>query len=136
MEAADVVGMWRLVSLEALDADGRVAHPLGREAVGLLTYTASGRTCVAIMDPRRPPFASADSFGATPEELGAAGLRYWPYGGRHEVASGRMRHHVEVGLIPNWVGTTLGRACTLEPDRLTLAVRRSPPIWERSGPIA
>lgn len=134
MEAADVVGAWRLISLETLDADGLVIYPLGREAVGLLTYTASGHMCVAIMDPHRPPFASDDRFAATVEELRAAGLRYWSYAGRYEVAAGRMRHHIEVSLIPNWVGTTLERACTLEGERLTLAVRRSILVWERDAP--
>jgi hypothetical protein len=131
MDTYSFVGAWRLLSLETLDEHGDPTYPLGRDAVGLLTYTATGYMCLAIMDPHRPAFASDDRFAATAEELGAAGLRYWSYAGRWEAADGVMRHHVEVSLIPNWVGTTLERACTLEGDRLTLAVRRSTLVWER-----
>lgn len=128
------VGAWRLVSLVTVDERGHPTYPLGRNAVGILTYTATGAMCLAIMDPHRPHFASDERFAATAEELGVAGLRYWSYAGRWEAAAGVMRHHVEVSLIPNWVGTTLERACTLEGERLTLAVRRSTLVWQRIVP--
>ena len=37
-----LVGTWRLVSYEERDEDGGITHPLGRDPVGFLTYTADG----------------------------------------------------------------------------------------------
>ena len=74
MDRNPFVGAWRLLSLENLDADGRAAYPLGRDAEGILTYTAEGYMCIAIMDAHRPAFASGDRFEATADELGVAGL--------------------------------------------------------------
>jgi hypothetical protein len=42
MDAQRFVGTWRLVSLEARSDDGRVDYPLGRDALGVITYDAQG----------------------------------------------------------------------------------------------
>ena len=77
MQTNPFVGAWRLVSLETVDADGRATYPLGRDAVGSLTYTTAGAMCLAVKRAQRPAFASDDRFAATAEELGDAGLGSW-----------------------------------------------------------
>ncbi|HYJ70524.1 MAG TPA: lipocalin-like domain-containing protein [Nocardioidaceae bacterium] len=40
-----LLGAWELVSWESIGADGRVAYPLGDDAIGLLMYTATPTEC-------------------------------------------------------------------------------------------
>src|SRR5882672_5916133 len=42
MGKEDFVGTWHLVSSEFRRADGAVTYPIGKDAVGLLIYTAEG----------------------------------------------------------------------------------------------
>ncbi|WP_326636875.1 lipocalin-like domain-containing protein [Streptosporangium sp. NBC_01755] len=44
----DLVGAWRLVEWRIVSAVGRVSHPIGTDAVGLLCYTPDGRMSVTI----------------------------------------------------------------------------------------
>lgn len=54
MNVDSLVGTWRLVSFEVLDAEGRRAFPFGEDAVGFITYTADGRMAVQFASTNRP----------------------------------------------------------------------------------
>lgn len=53
-----LVGTWRLVSFEIRDEDGRVTHPLGRDAVGFITYTPDRHMSVQFGQADRAPWPS------------------------------------------------------------------------------
>ena len=53
-----VIGTWKLISLEYHRSDGEVFFPMGPDAVGWITYTADGRMAVQIMKPDRLRFGS------------------------------------------------------------------------------
>jgi predicted ATPase len=72
MGKEDLIGTWHLVSSEFRHADGEVTYPIGKNAVGLLIYTAKGYMAVQLMRTDRPTFASNDAFQGTPEEIKAA----------------------------------------------------------------
>ncbi|MBI4491798.1 MAG: lipocalin-like domain-containing protein [Chloroflexi bacterium] len=118
-----LVGVWRLVASERLTADGEVSYLHGREAVGYIMYTPDGYMSVAIMRPGRPRFAATDMAEGTAEEKRTAAEGYLSYCGRYEFRDGRVFHHVEVSLFPNWIGTTQERHVELDGNRLILTTR-------------
>jgi len=132
------VGAWRLLSLETRSSSGEVGYPLGRDAVGLLLYAEQGYMAVSAMRAGRVRFKSGELGTASPEEKLAAFDSYIAYSGRYEVKQDRVLHHVELSILPNWVGGSQERYFEFSGDRLTL---RTPPttaedvewiaIWER-----
>ena len=65
-----------------------------------------------------------------------------PDAGRYTVHEGRVLHHVETSLFPNWVGGAQERRYKLDGDRLPLSTapllqggreRRALLVWERAG---
>ena len=118
--SGSVVGTWRLKLWETRTADGRVAYPLGRDAIGYLIYTAGGHMAVTMMRANRPAFASDDLLGGTLEEQATAAADYVTYCGRYEIRNGTVVHHVELSLFPNWVGSTQVRYAEVAANELTI----------------
>lgn len=125
------VGVWRLESIRDRLPDGLVEDrpDFGPDVDGVLVYTASCRVSVQFMRVGRKPWKREEA--PTDAERADACRGYGAYAGRFEVdeAAGTVRHHVEMALIPNRVGTTLTRFFSFEGDRLTL----SPPSFRRDG---
>lgn len=123
MGKEDFVGTWHLVSSEFRRADGEVTYPLGKDAVGLLIYTASGAMAAQLMQPARPAFASGDRLEGTPAELQAAFEGYTAYFGTYPVddVAGTVIHHVQGHNWPNLVGATNTRGFRFEGNRLILS---------------
>lgn len=120
MTANPLVGTWRLLSCETVSGDGTVSHPFGRDATGLIVYTADGYMSVAIMQPDREPFASGDLLGGSDDEKARAAESYLSYCGRYEYSGDSVVHRVELSLFPNWVGGDQERSVDLDGRRLTL----------------
>jgi hypothetical protein len=117
-----LVGAWRLTSFRVTDAGGNeVASPFGERPSGLLLYTGDGRMSAQIMAADRPRYCEGDALGGTDRERAAAARGYLAYTGTYRVVRDNIVEHlVEVGLVPNWVGTTMARAATLTGRQLTL----------------
>jgi hypothetical protein len=123
-----LVGAWVLESYESRDPDGTVSEPFGPDPAGLLVYGADGRMTVQAMDPRRPRWSKDPSQSEREAERTAAADGYIAYAGRFEVEDGSepaVIHHVEVSLVPNWVGRPQRREVSLDGDRLRLT---TPPL--------
>lgn len=142
MDANPLVGTWRLVSWESRDADGEVRYPFGRAASGYLIYTADGYMSATLRGVDRPPFAAGDLLRGTTEEQAKAAATCIAYAGPYELLEGRIVHHVEVSLFPNWAGGAQERRYELAGDRLSLSTapllqagkeRRAFLVWERVG---
>jgi hypothetical protein len=118
-----LVGTWRLLSWENRSADGTITYPLGRQAVGLIVYTADGYMSVAIMRADREPFAAGDLLGGSSEEKARAAESYVSYCGRYEFRDDSVIHHVELSLFPNWSGVAQERLVEVTDKRLTLRTR-------------
>jgi len=122
-----LIGAWSLVRYEMLTVDGIAQHPLGADAVGLLIYRPDGLMTVQIMARERQSW-SARSVGAErAAELATAAEGYVAYAGTYEVdeTARTVTHHVELSLIPNWVGRPQRRAVDLRGDSLTLTAEPS-----------
>jgi lipocalin-like protein len=128
LKRADVVGTWRLVSVETLRPNGEVSHEwMGRNPLGLIIYDATGLMAVQIMRDPRPTFAPGRGCciperTATPEEIGAAYEGYYAYFGGYEVdeREGAVVHRVQGSLWPREVGRDYKRRAEVSGDRLTL----------------
>jgi Lipocalin-like domain len=136
-----LVGTWRLVSFEMRDEQGRVMHPLGRDAVGFITYAPDGHMAVQFGRADRARLAVGDWAGATPAEIATAARDYLAYCGTYELRDGEVVHRVELSLMPNWIGAELVRLVAFDGERVSLS---TPPtlvggrqqiatlVWERT----
>jgi hypothetical protein len=139
-----IIGAWTLVSYESTAVDGSdVRHPLGSDARGLIMYTADGYMSAQIMRAGRAPFGSDDPHLAGDDEFASAAEGYLSYAGPFAVIDGGLiAHHVEVSLLPNWIGGTQYRAAHLddshlelapsEPTRLGGELRNARLLWRRA----
>ena len=119
-----VLGTWELVSYTAQDNHGGpVTYPLGRDALGLIMYTADGYMSAQLMRRDRPAFDRPEIAGGTPEQWAAAAAGYLAYSGPFTVDElvGVLHHQVTVSLIPNWLNHTQLRHSKLHGEHLTLS---------------
>lgn len=118
-----IIGAWILESYESSDLDGSdVDYPLGADARGIIIYTADGYMSAQLMRADRPRFHVGDLTAADNEELAAAASGYLAYTGPYTVShDGVVGHHVEVSLLPNWIGGTQYRAAKTGDSRLELS---------------
>lgn len=101
----DFIGTWKLLRCEHRFDDGRIVYPLGKDAAGLLVYTAEGYMSGCLMNPNRPRFKTTELFAGAVEEKAQAMEGYVHYGGRFELQTDHVIHHVEISLFPNWIGS-------------------------------
>ena len=114
------IGTWRAVSWEFRPALGEPHYPLGRDAMGMLIYSADGHMAVSLMRPGRVPFESSALFEGSAAEKLAAMDSYASYAGRYEIRGNKVIHHVDFSLFPNWTGTAQERFFKFEQGRLLL----------------
>jgi Lipocalin-like domain len=125
-QLSDIVGTWQLVSASATTEAGAViAGPFGTDPEGLLIYTAQGRMSAIISNGGRQPLSIADRVSSPAEERAGAFSTFIAYAGRYTYSEGRVVHHVELSLVPNWANTELVRLVRFEGERMVL---RTPPI--------
>ena len=84
----------------------RTRRPWGGKATGLLTYTEDGRMWAALMATDRPDIPTRTVSAAPPAMRAAAAAGFVTYAGSYSIDGDDVIHHVEVSLLPNWVGTS------------------------------
>ena len=121
-----LIGVWALVSWHStLDGEFH-GYPFGREAHGRLTYNANGTMSAILMKPDRRSFGDASLARGSAAELEEAARGYVSYAGRFSIIGDEVHHHVDLSLLPNWIGTTLVRRISWTEDvpaRLCLSTR-------------
>jgi Lipocalin-like domain len=117
-----LIGAWTLQSYESTAPDGSdVTYPLGVDARGIIMYTPDGYMSAQLMRADRAPLDRDDPHHAPDNELAAAAGGYMSYGGPYSIVEdGLIAHHVEVSLLPNWIGGIQFRTAHLEGSRLVL----------------
>lgn len=118
MTRSDVVGRWRLASYEAASKDD-VIYPMGKNAIGVLDYSADGKVSVHIM-----------------------GEGYFAYYGDYTVdeRASTITHHLEMASQPSFVGASNLRRAELKGSTLVLSgemtfegkPRTIKVVWKRS----
>lgn len=128
--AKQLVGAWRLVSIETVRPGGELIYPFyGKHPEGLLMYDGSGTMSVEIVSdpkPTVPTSSSRESFLAAPQADKAAAIDgYYAYFGTWKVDSsgGTVTHHIEQSLYPGERGEDGVRQLSIEGNRLTLRAK-------------
>jgi hypothetical protein len=144
----NLIGAWVLRSYEARSIDGsEVIYPLGVDPRGIIMYTPDGYMSAQLMRSGRKRFSGDDMQLAPNDELAAAASGYLTYAGPYNVVrDGLIAHHVEVSLLPNWIGGTQYRAAHLSGSVLQLGPpepvlidgqhRNLRLVWHRAGSAA
>ena len=116
-----LVGCWRLVEYRvttAADEGGKVVHPLGTTPLGTILYTPDGYMSAQLVRPG--PYKDDQQ----PAAYAIA------YSGPFDVdeQARTIAHHVQVSVIPSWLGTTQIRQVQFpEPGTLVLTASEQHP---------
>ena len=104
-----LVGVWRLIHTEAVDANGtRLTPPYGgHQAMGLISFSDSGRMACVL----------CDSSAAVPTDKPR---EYVSYCGAYVVDGDRLITKVDAASRPDWMGTEQIRTWSLAGDILEL----------------
>jgi Lipocalin-like domain len=136
-----LIGTWRLVSIEATMRDGTVTPDpkFGPHPRGYLMYEPDGHMCAEIMKPDR---TWADPKNPTEKEKLEAFDGFIAYCGTYDLNATQttVTHHPDVAWTPPYVGTTQPRPFHLEGDRLIITPATENPnitkyvlTWERAN---
>jgi Lipocalin-like domain len=125
-----LIGAWRLVSIETVRPNGEVIYPFyGKHPEGLIVYDRSGWMSVQIVSdpkPAAPKTNSREAFlAATPAEKIAAVEGYYAYCGTWTIdaSTSTVIHHVKQALYPGELGQEWPRNFTFDGNRLTLIAK-------------
>ncbi|WP_417599426.1 lipocalin-like domain-containing protein [Pararhodobacter oceanensis] len=117
-------GTWHLEAWE-IESEGRIAHPFGADATGLLHYTADGGMAACIARADRPNYSTGTPRSAPEPERLAALESFFHYAGRWEIqqrdGQTTVVHSVTHSLNPDFVGSEQVRVVELDGDALTLS---------------
>jgi hypothetical protein len=126
MKREDIVGVYRQIGEEVVDAAGKLIHA-DSERSSQIMYSADGYVGVVSTPGGRKktsaPAGRTDLGGASPDELAEATRTVTCYAGHYELKDDEVHHHVEMALNPNLVGGTLIRRVTIDGPNLTLSAR-------------
>ena len=136
-------GTYRLVGCEVHWSDGEVDFPYGKDADGLLVYTADGFVTGHLVQRNVPKFQTGARH-APAEQARKAFLGYLGYYGTYQVDAdaGTVTHHVLGGWHPNWTGTDQVRHFRLAGEQLVIETpavrsggrsRQTRLVWRRAA---
>lgn len=122
---SDLVGTWELTDWVATVGE-RQQRPFNGDALGRLTYTRDGHMWATLMRKDRPLVSTSTLAGATATERAAVAAGYLNYAGTYTQTGDRVVHHVELSLLPNWVGQDQERIISWIGDDLELSTDPEP----------
>lgn len=133
---------WRLVEYQSVSKDGDVLYPLGEDALGTIIFTEAGHTAVQIMAKDRSQPLSDEKLEKynTKVEKEMRRLGYHAYTGPFTIDEEEniLTTHVQMSLIPDYVGSKQARKATLEGDMLKLSNVQHPErrlVWKRINEV-
>ena len=117
------VGLWKLISCEAVRRNGSTLPIYGKNPIGRLFYDSDGNMSVHIMKAGRPNFKNDNKFRATLQEIRMAYEGYEAYFSTHDIKEekGFITHHLIGGLFPNWTESDQIRYYRFDGNRLILS---------------
>jgi Lipocalin-like domain len=140
---AQLLGTWKLVSIEDTMTDGKVQPSVqfGSHPYGLIMYEPDGHMCATIANGDRP--AWKDPAKPTDAEKIAYFDTFIAYCGSFKLDSetSTVTHYPSVAWTPAYVGSTQPRPFRLEGDRLIItatrglsnpAIQKRVLVWERA----
>jgi hypothetical protein len=141
--SSQLLGTWKLVSVEDTTQDGRVqpSSQFGLHPHGFLMYEPDGYMCATIVDGDRPPWKAPDH--PTDAEKMAYYDTFIVYCGTYKLdsATSTVTHYPEVAWTPAYVGSTQPRPFRFEGNKLIITATKgfSDPnikqrvlVWQRA----
>jgi hypothetical protein len=133
IDAADLVGAWRLASWSIEYGDGRLPdQPFGRDAEGLLLYSADGWMSAAMWKRERTRWSAASAPGASIESRATAATELLTYAGRWSLVGDVVVHDVVMSLNPALIGSQQRREVRIDGGRLALVAREADAARDQS----
>ncbi|MBS0580625.1 MAG: lipocalin-like domain-containing protein [Proteobacteria bacterium] len=149
MTRRDLIGTWRLLSIQLVGPNGKTVDPFfGPDPTGLLIYDPSGWMSVQIVERQRPTtdapvsFVSRGTPGETSQDaqVKASVLdTYYAYFGtwHYEAATSSVVHDVKSSLIPGESGKSYSQTASLVGGHLVFSRRAvdgaiQEKVWERA----
>ncbi|MBK1615809.1 hypothetical protein CKO44_20335 [Rubrivivax gelatinosus] len=126
-------GTWVLDSFSLDDEQGPQVYPMGRAALGYVSYGADGWMSFQISVSERRRYDEPTQDGGSVEQTVAAARSYLAYAGPYTVdeAQRTVSQKILQCLIPNWGGDVHTRHATLDGDH-GLVLRSDPfPMGDR-----
>ena len=137
----ELIGLWKLQTWTLTDANNKVIHPFGSDALGVLIYTEGGYMSVHVMKKKYQLNQSGSALEATPQEAQQILQSYFSYCGKYSIDHKRqiVQHDIELMTTPNRIGTTVERHYQLKDSMLILSHKQphkgeekdSQLIWHR-----
>jgi len=138
-----LVGSWRLVSINNLRADGTKYELFGPDAKGIVIFDRNGTYSFQIMRALRPAFVAESRMEGTAEENKAAVQGMISHFGIYEVdePNRSITFRIEGSSYPNWDKTEQKRTFTLLGNQLAWSDPSAAPrpgdlqsdlIWKRA----
>ncbi len=126
-----LVGAWTLVDWHIEMADGRKTYPFGRDATGLIVYTASGWMSATLSQHTRTPLSAASVRQADLASRAHAMSEYLAYTARWELDGNNVVHTVILSLNAALIGTRQVRVASFAGTHLLLAAEESDGVTRR-----
>ena len=132
-----LVGVWRLVSCDAIRANGTKLPVYGRRPIGRLIYDSAGNMSVHIMRSGRQRSSSETKFGANDDEMKSAYEGYEAYFSTYAIDPHlqKVTHKVLGSLFPNWTGSIQTRYYSLDGDERLILSTEPPGSTPNGRPI-
>lgn len=130
----ELLGAWALDEMYAEAEDGSKTYPMGRDASGMIMYTADGHMSAITHQSDR--FLPADRPGD--EDLAEAFTSYFNYAGTWSLEGGTITHTIAHALDPNMVGQSLTREIDHQGNRMVFSglspdgKTRNVIVWKRA----
>jgi hypothetical protein len=130
----NLVGAWRLVSIQIIGPDGSKADPFyNADPTGILIYQASGWMSVQIVGQSRPAMQAEVSRPPRTETVEDAQRKaavldtYYAYFGtwNFDEAGSTVTHHIKSSLIPGESGMSYTQTVALEGENLIFTSKRT-----------
>jgi len=104
----ELVGTWRLISIEDFGPNNKITYPMGKNVTGYLMYDFNGNMAQQIMDKARPKVSLKE---ATRPQLDEIIAGFDAYSGTYSVnyKEGSITYIVECSIYPSLIGNELKR---------------------------
>lgn len=107
-----LVGTWKLISVDNIYPDSSRVHPYGDNPSGMLIFDKNGNYAIQILRTTRPQIKSGDKNTCTPEEYLALVQGSNSHFGKYIVdePNKTITFKIEKAFFPNWEGTEQKRS--------------------------
>ena len=108
-EEIKFLGVWELQSFTTQYDSEDIKHPLGKDALGILSYGADRYVHVTLQSKNFPNFQLDDRQLVSEKEKVSAFDNFYSYVGKWFLENGLIHHHIILSIMPNWINKTIVR---------------------------